>query len=256
MTDPAAPTLGWRSSLRYLLQADTIVQVRNRRSIYLSLVLPLILLFALSAGKRANALGPPDLRTAMSLTVGLVSIGVIGHSMAVARDRDTGVFQRLRVSPAPTWTIMVSRFLVQLVTALVMSVIVLVAAAAFQNVTLSPVGYALTLLMIVVGAMVFLSIGQAIVGLIRSAETLNAAGRLLYVPILVLSLFGHTDVLGTTIEYISRYSPGGAFASLLSGAMAPDTSWTTDTWIAIPVCLGYALVFAVIGIKWFRWTSR
>ena len=231
------------------------MQIRTRRSLYLSLILPLIILFAVNAGKRATQLGTPELRVAMSITFGGATIGPIGYSLATARDRDAGVFQRLRVTPAPTWAIICSRIAVQLTAILVMTAVVLGAAAAFQGVTLSPAGYLLSFAVATIGGAVFLSIGQAIVGLIRSAETLNATGRLLYAPVLLLSIFGHSDLLGTPVEYISRYSPGGSFATLLSGAMSPST-WSGETWAALPICLAYIGLFAGVGIRWFRWTSH
>jgi ABC-2 type transport system permease protein len=187
--------------------------------------------------------------------VGLVSIGTVGYSLAIARDRDTGVFQRLRVTPAPTWTIMGSRWIVQLGAVLVMAVVVLVVAGLFLGVTLPPQDYLFTVLVALLGSAVFLSIGQAIVGLIASADTLNAAGRLLYVPLIGLSLFGNTDRLGTTVELVSRWSPGGCLETLLSAAMGA-TAWSDQSWGALFASVGYTVVFAVIGIRWFRWVSH
>jgi ABC-2 type transport system permease protein len=143
---------------------------------------------------------------------------------------------------------------VHVVAMLIIAVVVLVAARVIDNVSLDATGYALTLLVVLLGAAVFLSIGQAVAGLIRSADALNAAGRLVLIPILALSFFGHIDALGTTFEYIARWSPGGAFSMLLTGAMNTST-WSGETWAAIPVSLGYVLVFAGVGIRWFRWTA-
>ncbi len=187
--------------------------------------------------------------------MGLVSIGTVGYSLAIARDRDTGVFQRLRVTPAPTWTIMVSRWIVQLGAVLVMAIVVLVVAALFVGVTLPPQDYLFTVLVALLGSAVFLSIGQAIVGLIASADTLNAAGRLLYVPLIGLSVFGDTDRLGTTVEMVSRWSPGGCLETLLSVAMGAS-AWSGQSWGALFASFGYTVVFGVIGIRWFRWVSH
>jgi ABC-2 type transport system permease protein len=213
------------------------------------------LLVATGLGKNSAALGGPQFRLSLALTVGLVSIGTVGYSLAIARDRDTGVFQRLRVTPAPTWTIMGSRWIVQLGAVLVMAIVVLVVARLSVSVSLTPQDYLFTVLVTLLGSAVFLSIGQAIVGLIASADTLNAAGRLLYVPLIGLSLFGHTDRFGTTVELVSRWSPGGCLETLLSAAMGA-TVWTGDSWGALFASLGYTMVFAVIGIRWFRWISH
>jgi len=249
----SAPT--WSSSLKVLLRADSTAQLRTPMSLVITFALPLILLVATGLGKSSAALGGPEFRISLALTVGLVSIGTVGYSLAIARDRDTGVFQRLRVTPAPTWTIMVSRWIVQLGAVLVMAIVVLVVAGLFVGVTLPPQDYLFTVLVALLGSAVFLSIGQAIVGLIASADTLNAAGRLLYVPLIGLSVFGNTDRLGTTVELVSRWSPGGCLETLLSAAMGA-TAWSGQSWGALFASFGYTVVFAVIGIRWFRWVSH
>jgi ABC-type uncharacterized transport system ATPase subunit len=53
----------------------------------------------------------------------------------------------------------------------------------------------------------------------------------------------------------SRWSPGGTVATLLSGAMQP-AAWSADTWWAFLASVGYAVVFAGIGIRWFQWSTR
>jgi len=246
---------GWPASLKVLLRADVTAQVRAPLSLVFTFALPLILLVTTGLGKNSTVLVGPGFRISLALTVGLVSIGTVGYSLSIARDRDIGVFQRLRVTPTPTWAIMVSRWIVQLGAVLGMDIVVMLVAAVFLGITLSPQAYALSVLVTLLGSAVFLSIGQAIVGLIASADTLQAAGRLLYVPLIALSLFGNTDKLGTAVEMVSRWSPGGCLESLLSVTMGA-TEWGGQAWGALFASLGYAVVFAVIGIRWFRWVSR
>jgi ABC-2 type transport system permease protein len=218
--DRARTDVSWLNPLKVLLRADFTVQLRSYRSLFLSFALPIVVLLITSSGsKRAAKLGGPFVVVQLALTVGLVSVGTIGYSMSVARDRDKGIFQRLRVTPAPTWTVMGSRWIVQVTAVLVMSVVVLVAAAVIEGLVLSAAGYVVTVIVALLGSALFLSIGQAIVGLIPNADTLNAAGRLLYLPLIGLSLFGQSDVLGTAFEVVSRWSPGGCLETLLSAAM-------------------------------------
>src|SRR5260370_16957649 len=100
-----------------------------------------------------------------------------------------------------------------------MPMVVLVVAAVFLGITLPPQDYLFTVLVTLLGSAVFLSIGQAIVGLIASADTLNAAGRLLYVPLIGLSVFGNTDRLGTAVGMGSPWSPGGCFQTFRSAPL-------------------------------------
>jgi ABC-2 type transport system permease protein len=241
--------------LRALLRADVTVQLRNGRALLLTFFPPLAVLYGLSAGKRRAQLGGPIVDVALALTLGIALIAILGYTASVARDRELGVFQRLRVTPAPTWTIMVSRLAVQILSMLAMAVVVLVAAAVVENITLDPAAYLLTLAMVIVSSAVFLGVGQALVGLIKSVDTANAVGRLSFLPLVALGLFGHSDIFGTTFETISRWSPGGAVATLLSGAMQP-AAWSADAWWALLASVLYAIVFAGVGIRWFQWSTR
>ena len=257
-TQPASPALrapALSEILRALLEADFTVQLRNYRALLLSFALPLVLLYGLFAGKRGLALGDPQFRVAAALTLGMASIAILGYSMTVARDREKGVFQRLRVTPAPTWSIMTSRLLVQVAAILAMAVVLLVAADLFESVSLTAGGYLLTLVSVIFSSALFLSVGQALAGLVKSADTLNAVGRIAYLPLFAVGLFGQSTIFGTTFELISRWSPGGTVETLLSGAMNPS-SWNSDTWLALAVSTAYSLLFAGIGIRWFQWGTR
>jgi ABC-2 type transport system permease protein len=246
------------------------VQLRNNRALLLSFALPLVLLYGLFASfavKRGVIVGDPEFKVAAALTLGMASIAILGYSMTVARDREKGVFQRLRVTPAPTWAIMTSRLLVQVAAILAMALVVLVAANLFgwrifsiaDSNSPDPAddiaAYLLTFICVIFSSALFLSVGQALAGLVKSADTLNAVGRIAYLPLFALGLFGQSTIFGTTFELISRWSPGGTVETLLSGAMTPS-SWNSDTWLALAVSIAYSVVFAGIGIRWFQWGAR
>src|SRR5260370_31097067 len=224
---------------RALLEADVTVQLRNNRALLLSFALPLVLLYGLFAGKRGVALGDPQFRVAAALTLGMASIAILGYSMTVARDREKGVFQRLRVTPAPTWTIMTSRLLVQVAAILAMAIVLLVAADLFVGVSLTAEAYLLTFIAVIFSSALFLSVGQALAGLLQSADTLNARGRIAYLPLFALGLFGHSTIFGTTFQLISRWSPGRTVVALPSGALNPS-SWNSDTWLALAASTAYS----------------
>jgi ABC-2 type transport system permease protein len=230
-------------------------QGRNARSWAASFVLPLVYLVVLSTGKRATALGGPTVGVASALVAGMALIAVAGYSLTLARHRELGVFQRLRVAPIRTWEIMLSRLIVQVAVMLGMAVIVLLVAVIGFSLHLSAGAWFLTLLMVAVSASLFLGIGQAIVGLVRSPETVRAIAPVAFIPLFVLSIFAHLPRFGSTFELVSRWSPGGVVATTLLGAMHPST-WTLQTWGALFASIGYALVFTGIGIRWFKWTSQ
>src|ERR1700759_1293152 len=121
-----------------LLRADFTTQWRNRRAVILTLVVPVIILMTWKPMIKDTG-GPFVLSN--SIVIGLFALGLMGYSNSIARDRDKGIFQRLRVGPMPSWTIMVSRLIVQLAMILIITTAVFVIGYQYDKVTLTPAGY-------------------------------------------------------------------------------------------------------------------
>jgi ABC-2 type transport system permease protein len=243
-----------------LFRADFTVLVRSARTVVLNLAVPLIVLiiFSLHTGQGAGAsagLTSAGFDVGLALTYGLMSSSLIGYSVAIAKDRDAGVFQRLRITPAPSWAIMASRILVQIVVNVIMTIIVIVVGVIIDHLTLTVVQYLLVALVSIIGGIMFLAIAQAVVGLVRSATAVNAIGRVLYIVFLLLGLLGSSGLLGDTVQSISDWTPGGAMINLYASALSL-TSWSSGQTAAVIAAVIYIVVGAFIGIRWFRWDSR
>lgn len=163
--------------------------------------------------------------------------------------------QRLRVTPAPTWMIMTSRLVVQVVANLVVSIIVLIVGAAVHHLALNVEQYLLILAVAVLGAAVFLGIGQGLVGLVRSTSAINALSRLLMAVLMLLGVLGGTGMLGDTLQTIADWSPVGALMTLFATVLN-QTAWNIDDTYSLLACVGYIIVFAYVGIRLFRWETR
>src|SRR5665213_4033830 len=229
--------------------------MRNRRAVLLSVLLPILLLFATNTNRAEQRLDGSTFIVGLCITYGLVSTSIMGYALTVARDREKGVFQRLRVTPTPTWTIMVSRLVMRIVANLVIAIVVVIVGAQIHHLSLSAGEYALVLVVSVLGGAVFLAIGQALVGLVRSADSVNAAGRVLYIGLVFLGLLGLEGVLGDTIQSIAKWSPVGAVMTLFAGVLDLAAWSSTDT-LSIVACLGYVVACTVVGIRWFQWEAR
>jgi ABC-2 type transport system permease protein len=238
--------------LSSLLRADFTTQWRNRRAVIMVILVPVIILISWKGliEKFGGAFALSN-----CITVGLIAIGLMGYSNSIARDRDKGVFQRLRVAPVPAWAIMMSRLAVQSVMILLMTSVVFFAGFYYDKISLTPGEYALSFLTTFVGGAVYLGLGQAIVGLIKNAETVNSTTRLIYFIFIMVGMFGELGVLGKDVGEAVKWSPYGTVKHLLSSSMLPAT-WDQRTIISLFVTIGYAGVFSLIGIKWFRWDSR
>lgn len=238
--------------LAALIRADFTTLIRNRRSVILSLLVPVIILVSWK-GLVEKMGGAFALSTA--ITIGLMAIGLMGYSISIARDRDKGIFQRLRVAPVPSWAIMASRLMIQMFMIIVLTLLIFVVGYKYDKITLSLSGYALTFLVAFIGGAVYLSLGQVIVGLIKNPETVNATTRLVYFVFIMVGMFGEMGVLGDYIKNLVHWSPYGSVKVMLAASMEPS-KWTGDTTTALIVTVAYILIFAIFGIKKFKWNIK
>lgn len=257
MTSTQSMTTGPNTRLivTSLLRADFIVFLKNRRSLILSILLPYLILESTNSKQGTAHLGGSLFVIGLSITYGIASTSIMGYSLAVARDREKGVFQRLRVTPASTWAIMLSRLIVQVVANLIIALVVVILGARIHHLSLSVGQYGLVLLISILGGAMFLSIGQAVVALVKSSETVNSTARLLYIALIFLGLLGQGGSLGPTWDTVARWSPVGTVMTLFAGVL-DLSAWNSRDLESLLAAFGYIVVFSVVGIRWFQWEVR
>jgi ABC-2 type transport system permease protein len=249
-TLPALPSAG--TVFMSLFKADLTTQWRNRRASIMVVLLPVIIVIAWKGliGKTGGAFVLSN-----AMTLGLNAIGLMGYSNSIARDREKDIFQRLRVTPAPNWTIMGSRLAVQLVMITLLTVVVMIVGYQYDHIVLTPPGYIAGLLTAIVGGAVYLALGQAIVGWITNPETVQATSRLIYIAFIMIGMFGSFGMLGDFFNKLAKYTPYGTVNAIVSGGLTPS-SWTSNTTMNLLITLGYTAVFAFFGIRWFKWSNK
>jgi ABC-2 type transport system permease protein len=249
----AGPPLGL--VLRSLLRADFLVFLKHRRALIVSMLLPVFVLVSTTGNKATHKFGGAEFVIGLAISYGLLSTALIGYALTVARDREKGVFQRLRVTPAPTWTIMTSRLAMQAFANLIIAIAVVIIGSLIHHISPSAGQYALVLLVSVLAGAVFLGLGQALVGLVKSADSVQAVARVLFAVLILLGILGQSGALGSLWSSVARWSPVGAVMTLFAGVLNLHAWYSRDT-LSVLACLGYIIVFAGIGIRWFQWDAR
>lgn len=256
MTDPPArPEPSLRLVFSSLLRADYASFLKHRRSLVISLLLPIFLLVSTNNGATSQRFGGAEFLIGLAIAYGLAATAVVGYALSVARDREKGVFQRLRVTPAPAWTIMTSRLVMQVFANLILSLVVVIIGTRIHGISPSLGQYILVLLVSIVAGAVFLSIAQAMVGLVRSAETVQAVARVVLVILILLGTLGQSGALGGFWQELARWSPVGAVMTLFAGVLDLH-AWAARDSGAIGARLGYVVICGGIGVRWFRWDAR
>src|ERR1700748_3025659 len=157
-----------------LLRADFLVFLKNRRALIIGMVLPFFVLLSTSGNKATDKFGGAQFVIGLAISYSLLSTALVGYALTVARDREKGVFQRLRVTPAPTWTIMTSRLAMQAVANLIIAIAVVIVGSLIHHISPSAGQYALVLLVSILAGAGVLSLAQAMVGLVRAADSAHA----------------------------------------------------------------------------------
>ena len=238
------------TAFKALLRADFIVQMRQRRAFIASLLVPLVFLFTL---KRFIPVLGPAVVLATCISIGLPAIGLMGYALVVARDRELGVFQRLRTTPCSTWVIMSSRFAVQLAVMVGVALVTILVAYYADGIQTDPTRALLVLLAVVICGALFLALGQLVVAVFKGSETVNAATRLIYVLVVMGGVIGQSP--SSPWHSFVLWSPLGVSKTIIAMALSPGNVSSHGA-EAILASLAYTLVFAGIGIRWFQWTVQ
>ncbi|HVU95174.1 MAG TPA: ABC transporter permease [Puia sp.] len=247
LTLPSAKTV-----FSSLLKADLTAQWRNRRATIMVVLIPSIILIS---WKSIVAFKGGAFALSNCIAIGLNAIGLMGYTNAIARDRDKGIFQRLRVTPAPRWTIIASRLAVQLFMILITTVLLFAIGYQFDHIILKASSYALGFLTAIVGGAVYLSLGQMIVGLVKTPETVNVTTRLVFFLFIMIGQFASFGAFGPEITAIADWSPYGTTKNILAAAFTPG-AWVNQTNMYLLASIGYTAIFTLFGIRYFRWSTK
>ena len=150
---------------------------------------------------------------------------------------------------------MTSRLSVQVLANLVIALVVVILGARIHHLSLSVGQYGLVLLISLLGGAMFLCIGQTLVALVKSSETVNSTARFVYIGLIFLGLLGQGGSLGHSWDTVARWSPVGTLMTLFAGVLNLS-AWTSHDFESLLAVVGYVVVFSVVGIRFFQWEVR
>jgi ABC-2 type transport system permease protein len=189
------------------------------------------------------------------LAMSLMNSGVIGLATAFVTYRERGILRRIRVTPFPLTSFILTRILSQLIIAGVQAVILIGMAWALFGLQVrgNPL---LVLLAIVVGALAFLAIGFAISGIAPNAETAASYANLVTFPMLFLSgIFFSMENAPAWLRPITRVLPLSYLVDALREPMTLGNGLEA-IWDDLLFLLATFVVAMALAVRFFRWESR
>ncbi|MCZ9308610.1 ABC transporter permease [Corynebacterium uberis] len=240
-----------RASIARLVAAqgrvETRLFLRHGEQQLLSLIIPLGMLFGLSAVPVLDTDDPMRDGFPMMLAIAATSSGFTGQAIALAFDRRYGALKRTGASGVPSWTIIVGK-IIAVASMVVLQTVILGAVAWFLGWRTTPLGMLMGAVVLIVGAAAFTAMGLLMGGTLSSEIVLALANLIWVVLVGIVGFVVYTHGLTGTTWW--DLIPSVALASGLTDAFTGTVPWPQLASLAI-----WAIAVSAATTRWFRFSS-
>lgn len=226
---------------------ETLLFLRHGEQQLLSIIIPLVMLFAVANVPLLGEDTGIDEIMPMILAIAATSSGFTGQAISLAFDRRYGALKRTGASGVPAWTIIAGKVLAVLAMVVLQTIILGITALALDW-RPDPVGILLGALTLLVGVTGFTALGLLMGGSLSSEIVLAGANLIWVILVGVVGWVLYSQGLDAAGWY--TLVPSVALASGLALSFAGAVPW-----VELLVLLGWVLVASVAAVRWFRFDS-
>ena len=240
------------------LRFDVVAALRNRRVVFLSIALPVLLLAVLTGlyGEQpVEAIGR-QVPAERAFVPGVMALAVLTSSfiallMTVAGQREGGILKRRRATPVPALVLILSRALTATAVSFAAVVAMLVIADAAYGIAPAD-GFLLPMLLGVAGgSLCFACCGFAVAGLVNAPESAGPIVQVILLPLQLISgVYFPTSGLPDWLHTVASIFPLVHVTQALQHAMLSDPS---VAWGDLGVMAIWAVGAALVALRTFRW---
>ncbi|WFE39732.1 ABC transporter permease [Micromonospora sp. WMMD998] len=247
------------SAYTALARASYKASVRDATTLFFTFAFPLVFLVIFGLIFRNQEVaetghGYIDFIAPGVLSWGLASAALFGVSFTLMQWRHDDLLRIIRLAPTSVWSVVGSRYAVALAIGVAQSLL-FVGVAMLPFLGMRPDSkWPLSLPMMLLAVTTFLALGLIVGSRADTAEAVAAIANCIVVPMAFLSgSFYPLELMPGWLQGISRALPlryvndGMAYAFTGFGTM-------TDYLVACAALIGFAVVFAVVGVRTFRWS--
>jgi ABC-2 type transport system permease protein len=236
-------------------QAELRLTLRDKTVLLFSLFFPVVTVAFfgyLNQGGQVGGVSYASFLIAGGIGMVVSSAAFQNLSAALARQRDLGILKRLGGTPLRVRTLVGAKVVVA-------AAVILAQTAVMVAVNVLLFGAELggslfwTLVVLILGVVTFSTMGIALAGLCRDADTASAAGMAVALPMQFLcgTLFP-LEEMPPFLQNLAHVLPLTYFVNALRGAMLSGggpAEYTRD-WLILVGCLALA---CLVAVKTFRW---
>ncbi len=190
------------------------------------------------------------------VTLNMMSGGLVGDSAWLTAMREQGILQRVRATPLPPWALVTAYLLVRLSLSIAQSIAILTLATLAFGAQFTWAGLAGAFGAGLLGATVFIALGQAIAAVAPSASAAMAIAQSLSFPLMFISnLFLPAEQLPGWLEALSRWTPAYALVDVMRPLLVPAPA-AQALWLNLALLIVYGVAGLSIAARCFRWEPR
>jgi len=243
-----------RALFVHQLRSEQLVFWRSREAAFFIFLFPLLLFVLLGSVYSGKIYGVP---AAEALLAGLVGYGCAntafaGLAIQLVIRRENGILKRLRATPLPPATYVVSLLVSTLIVFALQTLALFLLGRSLYS-TPFPSDWGSFVAAVVIGAAVFAALGTAIASVIRSAEGSSAVVNAILLPMAFLTgSFGPTHHYPAFLRAIGDVLPLKYFIGLVNAVYLHGRGvWTQPRDLAVLAAWGAAgLVFTILKFRW------
>jgi len=234
---------------------------RNVQSVFFTLILPVLFLVIFASIFRDATVKVPGGTMKESvyyvpaiITFGLIAAAFSNLTVTVVRNRESGIYKRRRATPLPASALIAARALVGVLTALAITVVLLVIGWAAYGANIPRSTAPAFVLDIVVGGAVFCCLGFAVASLISNVDAAQPVVQAIVLPLSFISgVFIATSALPSWLAGIGKIFPVEHLAAALLAAYNPHTTGSGMRWGDLAVLAAWGAAGLIIALRRFRW---
>jgi ABC-2 type transport system permease protein len=186
---------------------------------------------------------------------GLMSACFNTLAISLVNRRETGLLKRIRLSPLPTWAMIVALQLNALVIS-VLQVVILLLVGRFGFHARLPVNWAPLVITIAVGVVCFTALGVAASTLLPNEDAAGPVLSIVFFVFLFLSGLWFYLAPGSALYQFSKYFPIGRLIEAMFAPFRLTPGASPWAWNDLGVIAIWGVVGAVVAVRRFQFQPR
>ena len=247
-----------------LLQANFLMFVREKASLFWVMVFPiaLMLLFGSMWGTMKLDPADPNSLTFISylapglIVLSLMTNGLVGNAETMATYRERGILRGIQTTPMPLWQWLLAHIVIGAAIMVGQAFLMIATSMVVFNARYDMWGLIAAIPSVVLGAVMFMAMGQAVAAMVSKAKTVVVAAQVINVPLMFLGgLWTPMNQMPDELLAVSKYLPSAMMADLVRTPMLTTFNFEPNLPVVANL-IGVVIYFAVsvaLAVRFFKW---